>query len=156
MGKKTIQESNVGEILALALVDSFLVCSRLLPQWVHETKDEDSVFCKFVCSLVDEVDTRPRHELTREEEADPTLHCIQVRLGTKRISSGNNKGERRPIQGRCTACIARNRKTMKRGRAPRTAWGCSCHVGKYFCRNKTCWSEHLREVRSNDDREYEI
>ncbi len=109
------------EILAIALVDSFLACTKLLPQWVHETKDEESVFWKFVCSLVEQLDTRPRHELAREEEADPTLHCIQVRLGTKRISSGLNKGERRPIQGRCTVCIARKMKMKKQGRAPRTA-----------------------------------
>ena len=153
---KTWQTRIQLEILALALVDSFLVCSKLMPKWVHATKDKESVFWKFVCSLVGQLDTRPRHEMTREEEADPTLHCIQVRLGTKRISSGNNKGERRPIQGRCTACIARNRKMMKRGRAPRTAWGCSCHTGKYFCRNKTCWSEHLKEVRDNNDRELEL
>ena len=144
------------EILALTLVDSFLACTKLLPQWVHDSKEEESVFWKFVCSLIEQLDTRPRHERTREEEVDPTLHCHQVRLGTKRISSGNHKGERRPIQGRCTACIARKQKMKQKGRAPRTAWGCSCHVGKYFCRNKTCWSEHLREVRSNDDREYEI
>jgi hypothetical protein len=144
------------EILALALVDSFLACKKLLPQWVHDTKDEDSFFWKFVCCLVAQLDTRPRHERTREEEADPTVHCIQIRLGTKRILSGTNKGERRPIQGRCTACSARNKKMMKRGRAPRTAWGCSCHTGKYFCRNKTCWSEHLKEVRVNHEREFEI
>jgi hypothetical protein len=47
----------------------------LLPQWVHETKDEESVFWKLVCSLVEQLDTRPRHERTREEEAGPTLHC---------------------------------------------------------------------------------
>jgi hypothetical protein len=144
------------EILALALVDTFLLCTKLLPQWVHDPKEEESVFWKFVCSLLEQLDTRPRNERIREEEDDPTLHCNQIRLGTKRISSGNNVGERRPIQGRCTACIARNRKIMKRGRAPRTAWGCSYHVGKYFCKNKTCWSEHLKEVRVNKDREYEI
>ena len=144
------------EILALALVDSFLACTKLLPQWLNASHEDESIFWKFVCTLVEQIDPRPRHARTREEEADPTLHCIQVRLGTKRISSGNNKGERRPIQGRCTACIARNRKLMKRGRAPRTAWGCSCHVGRYYCRNKTCWSEHLKDVRIQNDRDYEI
>ena len=120
------------------------------------TREEESIFWKFVCALVAQLDTRQRHERTREEEADPTVHCVQVRLGTKRIVSGTNKGERRPIQGRCTTCSARNKKMMRRGRAPRTDWGCSCHVGKYYCRNKTCWSEHLKEVRVYHEREFEI
>ncbi len=92
------------EILALALVDSFLACTKLLPQWVHDPKDEKE------SSLVEQLDTRPRHDRTREEEVDPTQHCIQIRLGTKRVSSGNNKGERRAVQGRCTACRVRNTK----------------------------------------------
>ncbi len=143
------------EILALALVDSFLACKQLLPHWLHERKVEESFFWKFVCSLVAQLDTRPRHERTREEEADPTVHCIQIRLGTKRILSGSNKGERRPIQGRCTACSARNKKMMKRGQGTPYCF-CSCHTGKYYCRNKTCWSEHLKEVRVNHEREFEI
>jgi hypothetical protein len=109
-----------------------------------------------VCTLVEQIDPTPRHARTREEEADPTLHCIQVRLGTKRISSGNNKGERRPIQGRCTACIARNRKLMKRGRAPRTAWGCACHRNEFFCKNTTCWQEHLNHVWERNENMFAI
>ena len=153
---KTWQTRIQLEILALTLVDSFLACKQLLPQWRHDEREEESFFWKFVCSLVAQLDTKPRQERTREEEADPTVHCVQIRLGTKRILTGTNKGERRPIQGRCTACSARNKKMMRRGRAPRTAWGCSCHGGKYYCRNKTCWSEHLKEVRVTHEREYEI
>ncbi len=71
---KTWQTRIQMEILAPALVDSFLACTKLLPQWVqvHHPKDEESVFWKFVCSLVEQLDTRPRHERTREEEVDPT------------------------------------------------------------------------------------
>ncbi len=92
------------------MVDSFLACKKILPQWVHDTKDEESFFWKVVCSLVEQLDTRPRRDRTREDEVDPTQHCTQIRLGTKRFSSGNNKGERRAVQGRCTACRVCNKK----------------------------------------------
>jgi hypothetical protein len=31
-----------------------------------------------------------------------------------------------------------------------------CHPGEYFCKNKTCWSEHLRQVRLDHEVELEI
>ncbi len=144
------------ELLAVALVASFLACKKLLPQWIHDKDDEESFFWKFLCSLIAQLDPRPRHERTREDESDPTQHCFRIRLGTKKVSSGVGKGEHRAIQGRCTSCSVRNKKNRKAGRVPRTAWGCSCHQGKYFCRNKTCWNEHLRDVRVDNEREYEI
>ena len=59
-------------------------------------------------------------------------------------------------KGRCTSCRARNKRFEKKVRAPNTAWGCVCHPGLYFCKNKTCWAEHLRQVRIDEDIEMEI
>ena len=89
----------------------------------------------------------PRHERTREEETDPTAHCIQIRLGVKRTASGKNEGAYRAIQGRCTSCRIRRKKNNSKWVTPPTAWGCACHRSEYFCKNKTCWSEHLKAVR---------
>ena len=134
------------EILALTLVDTFLACRKLIPKWQDES-DEESVFWKFVCHLLPQIDPRPRHERTREEETDPTAHCIQIRLGVKRTASGKNKGAYRAIQGRCTSCRIRRKKNNSKWVTPPTAWGCACHRSEYFCKNKTCWSEHLKAVR---------
>jgi hypothetical protein len=82
------------EILAVTLVDAFLACRKLIPiRWQHETDDE-SVFWKFVCHLIPQIDPRPGHERTREEETDPTAHCVQIRLGVKKTLSGKNKALR--------------------------------------------------------------
>ena len=47
-----------------------------------------------VLSLIPQIDPRPRHERTREEETDPTAHCVQIRLGVKKTLSGKNKALR--------------------------------------------------------------
>ncbi len=70
------------EIFALTLVDAFLACRKLVPKWQDES-NEESDFWKFVSHLLTQIDPRPRHERTREEETDPTAHCIQIRLGVK-------------------------------------------------------------------------
>jgi hypothetical protein len=62
----------------------------------------------------------------------------------------------RAIQGRCTSCRIRKKNRASKGRAPNTAWGCACHQGEYFCRNKTCWSEHLQTVRATEEESFAI
>ena len=147
------------ELLATSLVDSFLACTHLLPKWVQEKEhdQDESLFWKFVCALIKQLDQTPTHERNREDDVvDPSSQCVQIRLGLKKVATGINKGTMRAVQGRCTSCRARNKKQLKRGRAPNTAWGCVCHPGEYFCKNKTCWSEHLRQVRLDHEVEMEI
>jgi hypothetical protein len=114
------------EILALTLVDTFLACRKLVPKWQDES-DEESVFWKFVCHLLPQIDPRRRHERTREEETDPTANCFQIRLGVKRTAGGKNKGAYRAIQGRCTSCRIRRKTNNSKWVTPPTAWGCACH-----------------------------
>ena len=87
------------KLLGVTLVDSFLACLHLLPKWRSEKDDEQetSVFWKFVCVLVKQLDQTPRHERNRENETDPSGKCVQVRLGEKRIMSGINKGTSRAV-----------------------------------------------------------
>jgi hypothetical protein len=146
------------ELLGVSLVDSFLACLHLLPKWrfEKEAEQEDSLFWKYVCVLIQQLDQTPRHERNRENEVDPTATCVQIRLGQKRIMSGLHKGGLKAVQGRCTSCRIRNKKLEKRGRSTLTAWGCACHRGLYFCKNKTCWAEHLRQVRIDMNIEMEI
>ena len=95
----------------------------------------------------------------REERKDNMLYeenCVQIRRGEKKVVSGVNKGNSRAIQSRCTSCRARNKKHEKRGRAPKTAWTCVCHSSEYFCKTKTCWLDHLRQVRIDHEVELEI
>jgi hypothetical protein len=68
------------ELLAVTLVDTFLACRKLLPKWQH-ADDDESVFWKFVCHLIPQIDPRPLHERAREADVDPTAQCIQIRLG---------------------------------------------------------------------------
>jgi hypothetical protein len=146
------------ELLGVSLVDSFLACLHLLPKW-RSDKDDDqdgSLFWKYVCVLLKQLDQTPRHERNRDNEIDPTARCVQIRLGATKILSGINKGTRKAVQQRCTSCRARNKKLEKRGRSPHTAWGCFCHPGQYFCKNKTCWAEHLRQVRVDAEEVFAI
>ena len=99
------------ELLGVTLIDSFLACLNLLPKWRDEQdrEQEGSLFWKFVCVLIKQLDQTPRNERTREDVVDPSGRCMQVRLGEKKIMSGVNKGTSRAVQGRCTACRARNK-----------------------------------------------
>ena len=146
------------ELLGITLVDSFLACLHLLPKWRDEQDDdqEGSLFWKYVCVLIKQLDQTPMNERTRDDVVDPSSRCLQVRLGEKKIVSGVNRGTSRAVQGRCTSCRARNKRFEKKGRSPNTAWGCVCHAGLYFCKNKTCWAEHLRQVRIDLEIEMEI
>ncbi len=68
------------ELLGVSLVDSFLACLHLLPKWRSEKDDEqsDSLFWKYVCVLLKQVDQVPRHERNRENEVDPSGGCVQI------------------------------------------------------------------------------
>jgi hypothetical protein len=140
------------EILGLTLVDSFLACRKLMVRW-QEEGDEESIFWKFVAALLPQIDSRGRDDLFREPEEDQTVQCHMVRLGNKRTVEGTHRGEIRAVQMRCTSCSKRNRQNEVRGRAPLTAWCCSVHSEVYACKHKTCWEEHLAEVRQVRERE---
>ncbi len=62
------------EILGLSLVDAFLAAKKLIPRWQCEN-DEESVFWKFVCALIPQIDPRPSHMRVREDVVDPTALC---------------------------------------------------------------------------------
>jgi hypothetical protein len=104
------------ELPGVTLIDSFLACLNLLPKWRGERDDEQegSLFWKFVCALLKQLDRTPRHERTREDIADPSGRCMQVRLGEKKIMSGVNKGTTRAVQGQCTSCRERNKRLEKK------------------------------------------
>jgi hypothetical protein len=78
------------EILAIAIVDAFLAAKKLLPWWRDES-DEESIFWKFVCALIPQLDPRPSHTRTREDVTDPTARCVQIRLGEKK--NGGQQGD---------------------------------------------------------------
>jgi hypothetical protein len=103
------------ELLGVSLVDSFLARLRLLPKWQSEKDDDQdgSLFWKYVCELLKQLDQTPRHERNRENEIDPAAGCVQIRLGVTKILSGINKGNHKTVQQRCTSCRARNKKWRK-------------------------------------------
>jgi hypothetical protein len=55
------------ELLGITLVDSFLACLHLLPKWAGKKDDEQegSLFWKYVCVLIKQLDQTPRHERTK-------------------------------------------------------------------------------------------
>jgi hypothetical protein len=143
------------EILALTLVDSFLACRKVMPEW-QEEGDEESIFWKFVHVLLPQIDSRGRDELFHEPDALEPMQCHQIRLGNKRTIDGIHRGEVRAVQMRCTLCSKRNRKDGVPGRAPHTAWCCSVHKDVYACKHKNCWDDHLLEVRQARQTEHSI
>jgi hypothetical protein len=48
------------------------------------------------------------------------------------------------------SCHIRKKEKGSKGNSPRTAWGCACHHGEFFCKNKTWWQEHLKRVRQQE------
>jgi hypothetical protein len=147
------------ELLGVTLADSFLASLHVLPKWQMEKEEEQdgSLFWKFVIVLLKQLDQAANHDTTRDDVVDPYSRCVQVRLGAKKIMTGVNKGTSRAVQGRhYTSYRASNKCFGKKGRAPNTVWGCVCHPGLYFCKNKTCWAEHLRQVRIDQEIEMKI
>ncbi len=117
-------------------IHDFLASLHLLPKWRLKKDDEQegSLFWKYMCVLIKQLDPTPRNNRSREDAVDPSDRCVQIRLGEK-ITTGINKGTSRAVQGRCTSCRARNKRFEKKGPLPNTAWGCVCHPGLYFCKN---------------------
>ena len=76
-----------------------------------------------------------------------------VRIGTKRTLAGVTQGYERAIQMRCTYCGKRNKQNNMRRRSPLTSWCCVMHANSYACKNKTCWEEHLQQVRQEQQNE---
>ena len=107
--------------------------------------------------FIPQIDPRPRNARTREDEGtEPTAHCFQIRLGVKKTASGRNRGVERAIQGRCTSCHIRKKLRGEKGNSPRTAWGCACHRHEFFCKNATCWQEHLSHVWERNENMFAI
>ncbi len=100
-----------------------------MPKWKHEQTDEQSLFWKFIHTLIPQIDSRPMSTRAREgeEAVNPTLHCKQVALGQYRIQAGNNKGFVKQKQARCKYCRHRIDEAGEQGRAPRTCFQCVVH-----------------------------
>jgi hypothetical protein len=89
------------------MVDAFLACRSIMPKW-QNVSDEDSIFWKFVHTVVSQIDERPMAERLREgEEDNPTLHCKHVAIGLYRVQAGTYKGSVKSKQARCKYCRLR-------------------------------------------------
>jgi hypothetical protein len=83
------------EILAQTLVDSFLACQNIMPRWQDEG-DVESLFWKFVATLIPQIDPRGKDELGHEleEDAECASRCHIVRLGQKIHMTANIAAKR--------------------------------------------------------------
>ena len=54
------------ELLGLTIVDAFLACRYSMPKWKHDQRDEDSIFWKFVCTVISQLDARPMSARVRD------------------------------------------------------------------------------------------
>jgi hypothetical protein len=145
------------ELFGLTVVDAFLACRFSMPKWKHEQTDEQSLFWKFIHTLIPQIDSRPMSTRAREgeEAVNPTLHCKQVALGQYKIQAGNNKGFVKQKQARCKYCRQRIDEAGEQGRAPRTCFQCVVH-GVAVCKKFNCWQRHLAEVTQEHENEFGI
>jgi hypothetical protein len=87
------------------LVDSFLASLHLLPKWRlgKDDEQEGSLFWKYICVLIKQLDQIPRNNRCREDVVDPTDRCVQIRLGEKQSWQGLIK----ELPEQCKAVVRR-------------------------------------------------
>jgi hypothetical protein len=143
------------ELFGLAMVDAFLACRAQMPKW-QNLDDDQSVFWKFVHTVVAQMDNRPMSSRVREGEAEnPAISCKHVPMGQYRVISGNYKGSVKSKQARCKYCPLRKRKEGESTVSPPTCFWCSFHEVA-VCRKHNCWDRHLAEVTRNYNEGLEI
>jgi hypothetical protein len=136
------------EVLAMAMVDSFLLARKFMPKWRGQP-DTEGVFWKYVRCVL------PQIGAVRQTHGSSTSYgkCVQVLIGKAAIKEGPKMGQLYAKQQRCRQCIANNRKEQKgdgtfSGRSPRTAYTCIAHPELFMCKQgkSVCWEEHLASV----------
>ena len=133
------------EVLAMSMVDAFLLARKFMPKWRGQP-DTDSVFWRFVRCVLPQIGSSPE----RQGSSSSYGRCVQVLIGKAAIKAGPKMGQLYAKQQRCRQCIANNRKEKKSdgacsGRSPRTAYTCIAHPETFMCRKGkgVCWEEHL-------------
>jgi hypothetical protein len=143
------------ELLGTTIVDAFLACRKVMPKY-RDLDDTDSIFWKFVCAVIGQIDHRPISERVREgEDENPTVHCKHVPIGQYRVSTGTYKGSLKSKQSRCKYCPLRRRADDESGTSPPTCFCCSFH-DVAICKKYNCWQLHLNEVERNAQDEFAI
>jgi hypothetical protein len=145
------------ELLGLTIVDAFLACRYSMPKWKHDQSDEDSIFWKFVCTVITQLDARPMSARVRDGDApsNPVFHCKQSSMGQYRVKDGTYKNSLKTKQKRCKYCRERKDELMEMGRAPPTCFECSFHKVA-VCKKFNCWSRHLAEVSREAEASFAI
>jgi hypothetical protein len=128
------------DIFGIALVDSYLLARKFMPKWNLDASTQGSHFMKFVRTLLPQL-----ADSNEDPDVGPVTRCVQVKIGMKTILDGKQKGQKRPIQMRCTYCIKEKRYFASGNRARRTIYTCICHPNIFTCREGAynCWQEHL-------------
>ena len=136
------------ELLGLSMVDAYLACRAHMPKWQHLPHDQ-SIFWKFVHTVIGQIASRSLSERVREGEDDnPTLHCKHVPLGQYKVLSGTYKVSLKSKQARCKYCAIRIRLAKETGVSPPTCFCCGYHEIA-VCKKFNCWERHLTEVTRN-------
>ena len=128
------------DIFGIALVDSYLLARKFMHKWKLDVTSQESHFMKYVRTLLPQLANS-----NEDPDAVADTKCVQVKIGHKIIRDGKQKGQRRPIQMRCTYCIKGKRGFATGNRARRTCYTCICHPNIFTCREGAfnCWQEHL-------------
>jgi hypothetical protein len=97
------------------MVDAYLACRKIMPKW-QGLDDMESIFWRFVYTVIAQIDSRPANERVREgEDENPTQNCKHVPLGQYRVTSGAYKGSVKSKQTRCKYCPQRKKKANQTG-----------------------------------------
>jgi hypothetical protein len=119
------------EILAMALVDFFVIARKFLPRW-KVVDDSESSFFHFLRELLPTVANSNEAIEARQVRSK----CNQILIGKGIVKEGAKRGQEYAKQGRCFYGIKRKTKEDKVGsiRTRRTAYICSCHPAIYCCK----------------------
>ena len=127
-------------------------------QW-RDMPNDESVFDKFLLTVIPQLDRRAEEELLATAAADDDVveQCQQVPMGRRVVTEGANAGRTTNAQQRCGACKAEGRKEVNKhgeptSATPRTSYTCSVHPGVYCCHStkvlthpeRDCWQRHLQ------------
>ena len=87
------------EVMALSMVDAFLACRMFMPKW-RDMPNDESVFEKFLLTIIPQLDRRAEEELLTASSADADIQgqCKQVPLGRRIVQEGANAGRTTNIQ----------------------------------------------------------
>ena len=143
------------DFLSMAMVDAFLLAKKFHPKWAGNPgrKTKVSELWSFIETVLPQLGDN-----NLNESSLPSMKCVQVPIGKRKVEEGKLKGTLSTKQQRCVYCRKAGRKEKRKDgtfgtKTPRTSYTCIAHPQLWTCHSATgtCWAEHVQECKAMDD-----